>query len=188
MDLYRLPTATDPDFARRAETVCGPMQPVSIMIPQQSTNGGSAMSVTWILVANASAASLYINEGPKKGLRKLREFAHARSRAKLAELITDHSAHGRSGASRRAAYQPATDPRATEAERFASELKDALETGRQQQHYQRLIVCAAPQFMGRLRHHFGVPLQRMLTDCFEKDYTKADPRSLTRKLEGCIYL
>jgi protein required for attachment to host cells len=146
------------------------------------------MSVTWVLVANASAACLYINEGPKKGLRKFREFTHARSRAKLSELITDQSAHGRSGASRRAAYEPATDPKSAEADRFAGELKDALETGRQQQHYERLIVCAAPQFMGRLRRRFGAPLQRMLTDCFEKDYTKADPRSLSRKLEGCIYL
>jgi protein required for attachment to host cells len=158
------------------------------MTLQQSTNGGSAMSVTWVLVANASAACLYINEGPKKGLRKLREFAHARSRARRAELITEPVAGGRIAASRRPAYPPATDAKAAEADRFASELKDALETGRQHHDYQRLIVCAAPQFMGRLRRHFSAPLQRMLTDCFEKDYTKADPRSLTRKLEGCIYL
>jgi protein required for attachment to host cells len=158
------------------------------MFLQQSTNGGSAMSVTWVLVANASAASLYVNEGPKKGLRKFREFVHARSRAKLSELITDQPVHGRSGAPRRAAYEPANDPKTAEADRFAGELKDALEAGRQQRDYQRLIVCAAPQFMGRLKRHFGVPLQRMMTDSFEKDYTKADHRSLTRRLEGCIYL
>jgi len=146
------------------------------------------MSVTWVLVANASAASLYVNEGPKKGLRKFREFVHARSRAKLSELITDQPARGRSGASRRAAYEPPTDAKTVEADRFAGELKDALETGRQQRDYQRLIVCAAPQFMGRLKRHFGAPLHRMLTDCFEKDYTKTDRRSLTRRLEGCIYL
>jgi protein required for attachment to host cells len=146
------------------------------------------MSVTWVLVANASAARLYINEGPKKGLRKLREFAHARSRAKLADLITDQSPHGRISIGRRAACQPATDPRAAEADRFASELKDALETGRREGGFERLIVCAAPQFMGRLRRHLSVPLQRMLTDCFEKDYTKSDARSLSRRLEGCIYL
>lgn len=146
------------------------------------------MSVTWVLVANASAASLYVNEGPKKGLRKLRDFVHARSRAKLAELITDKPAHGRNGTSRRATYEPASDPRTAEADRFAGELNDALETGRQQHDYQRLIVCAAPQFMGRLKRHFGAPLHRMMSDSLEKDYTKADPRSLTRRLEGCIYL
>jgi protein required for attachment to host cells len=155
---------------------------------RQSTNGGGAMSVTWVLVANASAASLYVNEGPKKGLRKLREFVHARSRAKLSELITDQPVHGRNGTSRRATYEPATDAKTAEAERFAGELNDALESGRQRHDYQRLIVCAAPQFMGRLKRHFGAPLQRMLTDSFEKDYTRADPRSLSRRLEGCIYL
>ena len=146
------------------------------------------MSVTWVLVANASAACLYMNEGPHKGLQKVREFAHVRSRAKLADLVTDQPAPGRSAGSRRASYQPASDPRQLEADRFASELSEALETGRKQRTYQRLILVAAPQFMGRLRRRFGAPLQRLLTDSFEKDYTKSDARSLTRKLEGCIYL
>lgn len=146
------------------------------------------MSVTWILVANASAANLYINEGPRKGLRKVREFAHARSRAKYADLITDQAARGRSAAARRAIHEPAVSPKELEAERFATELKDALEDGRRQRHYQRLILVAAPQFMGRLKRRLGAPLHRLLTDSFEKDYTKSDSRSLTRKLEGCLFL
>jgi protein required for attachment to host cells len=146
------------------------------------------MSVTWVLVANASAAHLYINDGPNKGLRKLREFAHDRSRAKLADLIDTQAADGRSGTAHRAAYQPASTARAHEADRFATELTEALESGRKQRTYQRLIVVAAPQFMGRLKRRFGTPLQRLLTDSFEKDYTKSDSRSLARKLEGCIYL
>jgi len=147
------------------------------------------MSVTWVLVANASAACLYINEGPRKGLRKIRDFSHARSRAKLAELITDQPGAGRSaGLPRRASYQPANDPKQLEADRFAGELNEALETGRKQREYQRLILVAAPQFMGRLKRRFGAPLQRLVTDSFEKDYTKSDPRNLTRKLEGCIFL
>jgi protein required for attachment to host cells len=155
---------------------------------QQSTDGGNAMSVTWVLVANASAANLYINEGPRKGLRKLREFAHARSRAKLADLVTDQPARGRSGTGRHASYEPPSDPKQMEAERFAAELSDALEAGRKQRHYQRLILVAAPQFMGRLKRQLGAQLQRLVTDSFEKDYTKSDSRSLSRKLEGCIYL
>ena len=146
------------------------------------------MSVTWVLVANASAACLYANDGPKKGLHKVREFAHDRSRAKLADLIADAPGHGRTGSARRADYQPATDAKRSEADRFACELTDALENGRRQRNYQRLILVAAPQFMGRLRRQLGTPLQRLLTDSFEKDYTKTDPRSLSRRLERCIYL
>ena len=147
------------------------------------------MSVTWVLVANASAACLYINEGPRKGLRKIRDFSHARSRAKVSELISDQPGSGRSaGHLRRASYQPANDPKQLEADRFAGELNEALETGRKQRDYQRLILVAAPQFMGRLKRRFGAPLQRLVTDSFEKDYTKSDPRNLTRKLEGCIFL
>jgi len=58
------------------------------------------MSVTWVLVANASSARLFENGGPGKGLRKVREFDHAASRAKRAQLVVDTVGHGRSGALR----------------------------------------------------------------------------------------
>ena len=51
------------------------------------------MSNTWILVANASAAHLYANYGPKKGLQKLKEFKHNASRGKALDLVSDRPGH-----------------------------------------------------------------------------------------------
>ena len=51
------------------------------------------MSITWILVANASAAHLYANHGPKKGLKKLKEFEHTASRDKGSDLASDRPGH-----------------------------------------------------------------------------------------------
>ena len=47
------------------------------------------MSITWILVANASLAKLYANYGPNKGLELVKELMHPESRQKNSELVTD---------------------------------------------------------------------------------------------------
>lgn len=146
------------------------------------------MSVTWVLVANASSACLYENGGPGKGLRKVREFDHAASRAKRAQLVSDTVGHGRCGAVRGIGYERALDPRRHEAERFAGELVGELESARRTRRFDRLVLTASPAFMGRLRRQLPVPLARSLVLSVEKDYTKAEPRRLQRTLERDLCL
>ena len=64
------------------------------------------MSITWILVANASAAYLYANYGPKKGLQKLKEFRHDASREKRVDLVSDRPGHNRNNGNGRGSYVP----------------------------------------------------------------------------------
>lgn len=146
------------------------------------------MSVTWVLVANASSACLYENGGPGKGLRKVRVFDHAASRAKRAQLVTDTTGHGRSGAVRGIGHERATDPRRLEAERFAGELVGELETARRTRSFDRLVLAASPAFMGRLRRQLPAPLARSLVLSVERDYTRAEPRRLQRALEHDLFL
>jgi len=146
------------------------------------------MSVTWVLVANSSSACLYENGGPGKGLRKVRWFDHAASRAKRAELVVDTVGHGRSGAVRGIGHERATDPRRHEADRFAEELVGELEHARRTRSFDRLVLAASPAFMGRLRRQLPAPLARSLVLSVEKDYTKAEPRRLRRTLEQNLFL
>ena len=64
------------------------------------------MSITWILVANASAAYLYANYGPKKGLQKLKEFRHDASREKGQHLVSDRPGHNKSHGNGCGSYIP----------------------------------------------------------------------------------
>ncbi len=66
------------------------------------------MSITWILVANASAAHLYANYGPKKGLHKLKEFEHNASRGKAQDLVSDRPGHYNGHGSGHGSFIPAT--------------------------------------------------------------------------------
>ncbi len=49
------------------------------------------MSITWIMVANASQAKLFAHHGPKRGLELIKELMHPQSREKTSNLVSDRS-------------------------------------------------------------------------------------------------
>ena len=144
--------------------------------------------ITWILVANASAAYLYVNYGPKKGLQKLKEFRHDASREKRVALVSDRPGHNHSNGNGRGSYIPATDPKQNEAHNFACRLVRELERGRTANSYQRLILVVSTPFLGLINSNLGNHVRNLVSDTFEKDYTRASEKNLTRHLESCIYL
>ncbi|MEW5710479.1 MAG: host attachment protein [Pseudomonadota bacterium] len=146
------------------------------------------MPNTWILVANSSKAQLYLNAGPKKGLKKLKEFDHAASREKASRLVTDRPGHNKSHGNGHGAYVPQTDPKQHEAQHFALELSRFLDLGRTRNEYQRLILVAPPAFLGLLKGQLDPHVLDRVSDSFEKDYTKVPERELSSHLEQCIYL
>jgi protein required for attachment to host cells len=143
---------------------------------------------TWILVANASKARLYANLGPKKGLQLLKEVEHPESRQKNAELVTDGAGHMQGSGNGHGARQPASEPKQNEARSFAQELARELNHGRTTNQFGRAILVAPPAFMGLLNGHLDGPTAQIVTDRFEKDYTKASEKELATHLESCIYL
>ncbi|MFZ5555982.1 MAG: host attachment protein [Pseudomonadota bacterium] len=146
------------------------------------------MGNTWILVANASKAHLYLNDGPKKGLKKLKEFDHAASREKGSQLVSDRPGHNKSRGNGHGSYISQTEPKQAEAQHFAIELSRVLGHGRSTNEYQRLILVAPPAFMGELRNHLDPHTLHLVSDSFEKDYTKVPPKELHGHLESCIFL
>lgn len=146
------------------------------------------MTTTWIVVANASLARLYINNGPKQGLQLLKELNHPESREKASKLVTDRPGHNPGTGNGHGSFVPATDPKQHEAERFAQELSKELECGRASNHYERLIMVASSPFIGVLNQRLTGHVRNMVSDTIEKDYTRATPRELSGHLEHCIYL
>lgn len=144
------------------------------------------MSVTWIMVANASQAKLFSNDGPKRGLKLVKELMHPESREKTSNLVSDRSgAYG--GAGHGAVGQPA-DPKHHEAERFAQEVSKELEAGRVQNAYDRLILVASAPFMGLVNNHLPGQVRSLLSESIDKDYTRLPVKELAGHLEGYVFL
>ncbi len=146
------------------------------------------MAITWILVANASLARLYENLGPNKGLKLVKELIHPESRLKNAELVTDRPGSMASSGNGQGAKQPQTQPKEHEAKVFAQELAQELYQGRTKNAFERAIVVAPPAFMGLLNTVLDHPTAKLITDRFEKDYTKSTEPQLKAHLSSCIFV
>lgn len=145
-------------------------------------------NTTWILVANASQAKIYANGGPKKGLKLVKELTHPESREKGSELVSDRPGQMHSPGNGHRASQPRSGPKTNEARHFALELARELNHGRSTLQFERAIIVAPPAFMGLLNEKLDGPTANLITDRFEKDYTKSTDKELTGHLESCIYL
>ena len=136
------------------------------------------MAITWILVANASLAKLYANLGPNKGLTLVKELIHPESRQKNGELVSDRSGAMGAVGSGGGSMQPQTLPKQHEAKVFAQEIAQALYQGRTSNAFKRAILVAPPAFMGLLNAVIDGPTAQLITDRFEKDYTKTPENEL----------
>lgn len=145
-------------------------------------------NTTWILVANASTAKIYANHGTKKGLKILKETEHPESRQKSADLATDRPGHMPGIGNGHGACQPQTDPKRNAAQHFAQELAREFNHGRSTNQFGRAILIAPSSFMGLLNDKLDGPTAKLVSDRFEKDYTKASEKELAGHLESCIYL
>ncbi|MCB1912815.1 MAG: host attachment protein [Rhodocyclaceae bacterium] len=142
------------------------------------------MAITWILVANASLAKLYANLGPNKGLKLVKELVHPESRQKNAELVTDKIGTGNGNGS----YEPASQPKEQAARSFAHQIAKELYAGRSRNEFERAILVAPPAFMGMLNSNLDGPTSQLVSDRFEKDYTKTSEPALVAHLSSCIFL
>jgi protein required for attachment to host cells len=146
------------------------------------------MSTTWILVSNASSGRIFKNTGPNKGLEMVREFDHPQSREKNANLVTDRPGHNQGHGNGHGSYVPATTPKEHEADVFALELARELDSGRVENQYSRLVLVAPPAFLGQLNQRLNEPVKALVSDKFEKDYTRATNRELAQHLASCVFV
>lgn len=146
------------------------------------------MSITWILVGNASKARLFRNTGPGKGLDLVREFAHPQSREKNANLVSDRPGHNPGAGNGHGSFVSAMLPKEHEADVFALELAREMDAGRVNNLYSRLVLVASPAFMGQIKQHLSDAVQKLVMDSLEKDYTQSTEKELGKHLAACVYV
>ena len=138
------------------------------------------MTTTWILVANATNARVFTSPKAKllNGSCKLtlvNELVHPTSRMKTADLTTDDSGHNN--------FVESGNPKEYEMERFAKQLADMLDTGRNQHHYGELIIAAPPRFHGLLKKYLNNHVSNLVRVSIEKDYTQDKEDTLLTHLQ-----
>lgn len=125
---------------------------------------------TWILVAESSRAKLFSSVDRSEPPTEIKAFAHPEGRLPERELVSDTS--GFDGGSVGQAHhlmQKKVSARDVEAEKFARELAGHLDDARVHRRFDRLVLMAPPNFLGRLRNCLDKEVTSMVTKEIDKN-------------------
>ena len=141
------------------------------------------MKVEWILVANASVARLFQCESPSDPLVPLATMAHPESRLKGSELADDRPGHeatdGSSGGNR---YEPRSDVRRKEHQRFAREIAERLDAGLGAGEFKALWIFASSPFLGELKAQLSDAVEQRVARALDSDLTSFGLAEIEQRL------
>jgi protein required for attachment to host cells len=146
------------------------------------------MKRNWFVIANAARARV-LEEGDKPGsFVHVADLVHPQSRQKGVELAEAGSGdrpghvqrlgHGLGSTS----YEPHTDPREREQDRFAREVAAAANDGVAGGRCAGLVLVASDPFLGQLKAHLSVQSRKLLLRTVASDYTLLREDELARRL------
>ena len=136
----------------------------------------------WILVANASRAKLFATDERAERWDLREEFLHEESRVPSRELKNQPD-NPNAGTLHKP--QPENEPNARqelEHDRFARELAQRLERGLNDHAYDRLVIAAPPEFLGRLRKMVSRRVHQRLMLDMRADYVNVPDRELPERI------
>jgi protein required for attachment to host cells len=143
------------------------------------------MEKTWVVIANASQARIYVREN-RHAVQLEHTFSHPESKMKGTELASDRPGHNQSKGNGRGAFTEPSDPKAYEAERFAMEVAQALDRGRNSRAFQKIVLVASPHFHGLLNKHINKHVAELVSEHVDKDLTGVPDHEMAAKLNEYI--
>ncbi len=141
------------------------------------------MDKFWVLVADKARARLFEAFGDKQGLMELEAWTNPDARAKGRDLQSDRPTRSfdRFGPGRHATG-PEVEPKEKSVERFAHDLGEALERGRVEHRFEKLVLVAPPAFLGALNESLGKSLRDCVTLSIDKNLTVLSPGEIREHL------
>jgi protein required for attachment to host cells len=141
------------------------------------------MSKLWILVADSSRARIFTTESSKAPLVELKEFDHAESRMHERDLTSDLPGRSYDSVGQgRHDMEPSTAVKEIEAQAFAREVAEYLESSVKQKRCNRLVIAAAPAFLGLLREIVSQRIRSIIRYEFDKNFTQLTAQQIRRLL------
>jgi protein required for attachment to host cells len=128
------------------------------------------MMKTWVVVAESSRARLFSVVNRVSPLSEVEDFCHVEGRAKDQDMDSDRPGRAfDSMGENRHAMDRSVDAKRHEAEMFAKRIAERLEAGRVEGRYTQLILIAAPEFLGVLRHNLNPGTAKLVSSPIDKN-------------------
>lgn len=144
--------------------------------------------MTWIVVADSSAARIFGTDEPTGPLSELEAMTHPEGRMLARELTSDLPGRAFDSAGQgRHIMESEVGPRQQAAIDFANFLAKRLDKARVMREVERLVLVAPPDFLGLLRKAISVELQRLVVLELDRNYVKLPPKVLRQRLPERLY-
>ncbi len=145
------------------------------------------MTVTWVVTADSTRADVFEVDRIGGDFRTIASLNHEEGKKKGQDLTSDRPGRAFDSAGMgRHAMSSQVNPREHEAEVFAREVCEALELGRTRGSYERLIVLAPPDFLGRLRKCISSEANKLVVESIPKSVVGLGPEEIRRRLKTLI--
>jgi protein required for attachment to host cells len=141
-------------------------------------------STTWVVVADSSRARVFKAQSAFGPLQELAALAHPEARLHVQELTSDlpGRAFDSSGLGPRHAMEQASDPKENEAMKFARQVAEYLETSQEEGKFNKLVLAAAPKFLGYLRQCLSTRVAALVSREIDKDLVQQTTEDIRRHL------
>lgn len=141
------------------------------------------MSKTWVVVAENSRARIFLMKNTGTPLEELADLQQVESRLHERDLGSDRpgrtfDSHGGG----RHAKEPVTSPKKNETINFAKFVADRINSDYINGEFEKLILIAAPQFLGLLRKSLTEQVKHRITREINKNFVKRDEAYIREQL------
>jgi len=162
------------------------------------------MDKDWIVVANQAGAKIFTLAPPAPRLKDLQApkvateapsrlvereaLEHPEGRLKSQSINADRPGRSfESPGAKRHAMTREVDPKKQEAIVFSQRVADHLENARRKDEVARLVLIAAPEFLGLLRDVMSVELRRMIVEEISLDLAQMTPQEIRAHLPETLF-
>ena len=150
------------------------------------------METTWIVTADEGRARIFATSDRTQPLQEIEDMVNPSARMRTSEKYTDggdptaagKSIHNTGGALPNKQYEPPQTPEEHESESFAKGLCGYLLKAHQEARFQKLMLVAAPKFLGVLRVVLDPQLKPLVTKEINKDYSHSNAHQLREQLQA----
>jgi protein required for attachment to host cells len=141
------------------------------------------MENTWVVVAESTRARIFTVDTPSAPLVEVETLVHPEGRLHEQEMTSDlPGSDANSSGSGRHGYQDETEPKKQEAINFARQVADRLDKARTGGEMQRVIVVAAPAFLGILRDQLNDQTGKLVSHEIAKNLGQHTPEDIRSHL------
>jgi protein required for attachment to host cells len=141
------------------------------------------MKTTWVVLADGGAARFFDASRSVGSMVEVTSMVHPEGRLPARALTSDLPGRAFDSAGQgRHAMESEVGPREQAAREFAGLIAARLDEARRKGEVQRIVVAAAPAFLGLLRKAMTAETRQIVAHEFDRDWVKLPLEELRRRL------